>query len=182
MLLTLCYSVSLAFIIMHHISSASQQQHQKQEAPVEQDFLAQLNHHDLYTLGFEFATQYYNVMHSNPEDLHRFYLDDSVMSFHEFVAQTHVNHKDDTPNNDRYTPTTAKGQLQIHNLISSLKLEQCTVKVYQLDVQKICSNNLVLQVSGEIAKNTNSPVRRFMQSFILVARASDIYVHNDIFQ
>lgn len=76
----------------------------------------------------------------------------------------------------------AMGQAEIHKKICSLNFKDCHAKIRQVDSQATVAEAVVVQVTGELS-NSGQPMRRFMQTFVLVPQApKQYYVHNDIFR
>jgi len=120
-------------------------------------------------IGREFVRQYYTLLHEAPEHLHRFYTNDSSF-VHGGVDESVEN----------ALPIT--GQQGIHDKIVSLKFTDCRAKIRQVDSQSTIGNAVVVQVTGELSNN-GMPMRRFMQTFVLVPQSpKNYYVHNDIFR
>lgn len=120
-------------------------------------------------IGQEFVRQYYTILHEVPKELHRFYSHDSCF----------VHGGVDRPG--EATPTV-QGQHDIHQKIMSLNFRDCYVKIGQVDSQPTVGNAVVVQVTGELSNN-GQPMRRFMQTFVLVSQSpKKYYVHNDIFR
>lgn len=70
----------------------------------------------------------------------------------------------------------------IHQKIVSLNFRDCHAKIRQVDSQSTVGESVVVQVTGELSNN-GEPMRRFMQTFVLVPQMpKKFYVHNDIFR
>lgn len=111
----------------------------------------------------EFVKQYYTMLNSAPQFLHRFYSHNSC-----FI------HADDTH--------AVTGQAEIHKKIMSLNFNNCHSRICQVDSQSSVGDSVVIQVIGELS-NADQPMRRFVQSFVLVPQsANKYYVHVDIFR
>jgi len=120
-------------------------------------------------VGREFVRQYYTLLHEAPRHLHRFYSHNS--SF--------VHGGVDKPGEQQ---TPVMGQAEIHEKIMSLNFLDCHAKIRQVDSQATVGNAVVVQVTGELS-NSGQPMRRFMQTFVLVPQSpKKYYVHNDIFR
>jgi len=120
-------------------------------------------------IGQEFVRQYYTILHEVPEELHRFYSHDSC-----FVHGGVDRPGEATPH--------VQGQQDIHSKIMSLSFRNCYVKIGQVDSQPTVGGAVVVQVTGELSNN-GQPMRRFMQTFVLVSQSpKKYYVHNDIFR
>jgi len=120
-------------------------------------------------IGQEFVRQYYTILHEVPEQLHRFYSHDSCF----------VHGGVDKPGQ---ATAHVQGQHDIHEKIMSLNFRDCYVKIGQVDSQPTVGSAVVVQVTGELSNN-GEPMRRFMQTFVLVSQSpKKYYVHNDIFR
>ena len=63
-----------------------------------------------------------------------------------------------------------------------LNLRECYVKIHRVDAQESENKIVLVQVAGQLS-NQGGPMRRFMQTFILVQlSARKYYVRNDIFR
>lgn len=120
-------------------------------------------------IGQEFVRQYYTILHEVPDQLHRFYSHDSCF----------VHGGVDKPGQ---ATAHVQGQHDIHEKIMSLNFRDCYVKIGQVDSQPTVGSAVVVQVTGELSNN-GEPMRRFMQTFVLVSQSpKKYYVHNDIFR
>ncbi|XP_003741539.2 ras GTPase-activating protein-binding protein 2 [Galendromus occidentalis] len=121
---------------------------------------------DASRVAREFVRQYYTILHSSPVHLHRFYNDES-----EFIHGSI-----DTPSK------SVRGQQDIHEAIMALNFRDCYAKIHYVDAQESENKMVVVQVAGQLT-NQGGPMRRFMQTFILVQlSARKYYVRNDIFR
>ncbi|RUS76061.1 hypothetical protein EGW08_016191, partial [Elysia chlorotica] len=120
-------------------------------------------------VGREFVRQYYTMLHEAPFQLHRFYSNNSAF-VHGGVEKA----------GNEQPPVV--GQEAIHNKILSLNFRDCHAKIRQVDAQATVGESVVVQVTGELSNN-GEPMRRFMQTFVLVPQTpKKFYVHNDIFR
>lgn len=120
-------------------------------------------------VGREFVRQYYTLLNEAPMYLHRFYSHNSSF-VHGGVEKPGEEHP------------PVMGQTNIHQKILSLKFNDCHAKIRQVDSQATVGNAVVVQVTGELSNN-GQPMRRFMQTFVLVPQTpKKYYVHNDIFR
>lgn len=109
------------------------------------------------------------MLHEAPDFLYRFYSHNSSF-LHCGI---------DPPDEE---PVPAVGQNEIHKKISSLQFHDCHAKIRQVDSQWSIGGSVVIQVVGELSNN-GSPMRRFMQTFVLGQQnPKKYYVHNDIFR
>ncbi|CAD5116848.1 DgyrCDS5692 [Dimorphilus gyrociliatus] len=122
-----------------------------------------------HNVAREFVRQYYTLLHQAPQYLHRFYSANSSF-LHGGMEKA-----------GQEQPAIC-GQEQIHQRIMDLKFTNCRAKIFLVDSQASVGNGIVVQVSGELS-NDNGPMRRFMQTFVLVEQEPrKYYVHNDIFR
>ncbi|CAG5122718.1 unnamed protein product [Candidula unifasciata] len=120
-------------------------------------------------VGREFVRQYYTMLHEAPLHLHRFYSNNSAF-VHGGVEKAGC----------EQPPVI--GQEAIHKKIVSLNFNDCHAKIRQVDAQATVEDSVVVQVTGELSNN-GEPMRRFMQTFVLVPQTpKKFYVHNDIFR
>ncbi|GFO18540.1 ras GTPase-activating protein-binding protein 2 [Plakobranchus ocellatus] len=120
-------------------------------------------------VGREFVRQYYTMLHEAPLQLHRFYSNNSAF-VHGGVEKA----------GNEQPPVI--GQEAIHKKIVSLNFNDCHAKIRQVDAQATVGDSVVVQVTGELS-NSGEPMRRFMQTFVLVPQTpKKFYVHNDIFR
>lgn len=137
------------------------------------------------SVGREFVRQYYTMMHQAPKFLHRFYSHDSSF-LHD--GMTNSNHTTTTATDNTTNNSTSQeqlpaiGQMDINGCIDSLKFRDCHARIRQVDSQLSVAGSVVIQVVGELS-NGGVPLRRFMQTFVLVPQSpKKYYVHNDIFR
>ncbi|CAL1283810.1 unnamed protein product [Larinioides sclopetarius] len=120
-------------------------------------------------VGREFVRQYYTLLNKAPLHLHRFYNHDSSF-LHGGI---------DRPGQET---RPVVGQHDIHDRIMQLNFRDCHAKIRQVDSQETLGDGVVVQVSGELSNN-GQPMRRFMQTFVLVPQSpKKYYVRNDIFR
>ncbi|XP_074114616.1 ras GTPase-activating protein-binding protein 2 [Cotesia typhae] len=125
--------------------------------------------HSARSVGREFVRQYYTLLNQAPAHLHRFYSHNSAF-IHGGLDNTN---RDVIP---------AVGQKEIHQKIQELNFRDCHTRISQVDSQATLEDGVVIQVTGEFS-NAGEPMRRFTQTFVLVARApKTYYVLNDIFR
>lgn len=117
-------------------------------------------------VGHEFVRHYYTLLHEDPLQLHRFYLENSS-----FV------HAGDNSDDDAVV-----GQTNIYEKINSLSFVECRARIKQVDSQPTLADGVVVQVTGEISNN-RQPMRPFVQTFVLSPEGpKKYYVRNDIFR
>ncbi|GIX83309.1 ras GTPase-activating protein-binding protein 2 [Caerostris extrusa] len=120
-------------------------------------------------VGREFVRQYYTLLNRAPLHLHRFYNHDSSF-LHGGL---------DRPGQETLPVV---GQQDIHERIMQLNFRDCHAKIRQVDSLETLGDGVVVQVSGELSNN-GQPMRRFMQTFVLVPQSpKKYYVRNDIFR
>jgi len=120
-------------------------------------------------VGREFVRQYYTMLNEAPLHLHRFYSNNSAF-VHGGVEKAGM----------EQPPVV--GQEAIHKKILTLGFNDCHAKIRQVDSQATVEDSVVVQVTGELSNN-GEPMRRFMQTFVLVPQTpKKFYVHNDIFR
>ncbi|KAI6357566.1 hypothetical protein MCOR25_007610 [Pyricularia grisea] len=113
-------------------------------------------------VGWYFVEQYYTTLSKNPERLHLFYGKHSqlVYGLEAEVANVSV------------------GRQQIQERIKSLDLQDCKVRVSNVDSQA-SEESIVIQVIGETVNKGGEP-KKFVQTFILAKQPSGYFVLNDI--
>ncbi|GFU38615.1 ras GTPase-activating protein-binding protein 2 [Nephila pilipes] len=120
-------------------------------------------------VGREFVRQYYTLLNKAPLHLHRFYNHDSSF-LHGGVDQPGQENR------------PVVGQQDIHERIMQLNFRDCHARICQVDSLETLGDGVVVQVSGELSNN-GEPMRRFMQTFVLVPQSpKKYYVRNDIFR
>ncbi|KVH96202.1 Nuclear transport factor 2 [Cynara cardunculus var. scolymus] len=112
-----------------------------------------------------FVERYYQVLHAHPEDAHKFYKDQSILS---------------RPNADgsMRTITTAKG---IKDEIMASDIKDWTTKVLSMHAQDSLEDSVFIGVAGAL-HNKDNATRYFSQNFFLAPQTKGFYVHNDFFQ
>jgi len=127
---------------------------------------------NLLSVSKQFVHSYYNILHRSPQDLHRFYKEDSSFT-HGFEATY------GTPDE------TARGLEKITNKIQQLDFQKCRVTLSVVDVQASIQGGIIIMVVGHLSNKEESP-RKFVQTFFLAeqsnANGKGYYVHNDIFR
>lgn len=124
------------------------------------------------TVGNQFVSQYYTVLHSSPKRLHRFYADASTMTH----VDVRVEHGSITQN-----LKTATGQKMIQETVMNLNFEDTMTEIYSVDSQYSLSGGVVVQVTGAL-QNKEGLKRAFAQTFFLAVQEKGYYVLNDIFR
>ncbi|XP_065199207.1 ras GTPase-activating protein-binding protein 2-like [Sycon ciliatum] len=121
---------------------------------------------DPRSIGHEFVRQYYELLHNDPAQLHRFYLDSS----------TYI-HAGENQNDH-----PAVGQQAIYETIKQLNFSDCRTRIRQVDAQDSLQKSFIVQVVGELS-NAGQPMRPFVQTFVLAESAENkFFVSNDMFR
>lgn len=115
-------------------------------------------------VGWYFVEQYYTTLSKSPEKLFLFYNKRS-----QYVSGTETE-----------KVMTCVGQKAIHDRITALGIQDCKVRVTNVDSQG-SGANIVIQVIGEIS-NQGNPTRKFVQTFVLAEQTNGYFVLNDIFR
>jgi hypothetical protein len=124
------------------------------------------------TVGNQFVSQYYTVLHSSPKHLHRFYASNSTLTYVDMMVE-----------NGCVTQKLkhANGQRMINETFMSLSFTDITTEIYSVDSQYSLDGGVIVQVTGALqeAKGTK---RSFVQTFFLAVQEKGFYVLNDIFR
>ncbi|KAL8733865.1 MAG: hypothetical protein Q9166_001853 [cf. Caloplaca sp. 2 TL-2023] len=115
-------------------------------------------------VGWYFVEQYYTTLSKNPEKLHLFYNKRS-----QFVSGVETE-----------KVSVSVGQRAINERIKELDIQDCKVRVSNVDSQE-SFKNIVVQVIGEMS-NKAAPHRKFVQTFVLAEQPNGYFVLNDIFR
>jgi len=119
-------------------------------------------------VGQAFVVNYFTVLHNAPEELHKFYKEDSV-----FCVGC-------SRDNSTVKDTTAIGQEAINNAIMSLGFSQCSAHLSVVDCQESIEGSVLILVKGELTNAGESP-DSFIQTFLLAEQnPSGYYVRNNI--
>lgn len=119
----------------------------------------------------EFVRQYYTVLSRSPQNLHHFYHKDAIYL-----------HDDIDPNS---TAISLEGKAAITAMLESagFSYRNCFTRIHHMTTTETLNNGLLIQIVGEILNDGESQLRRFSQSFILMAAAPlKYFVTNDIFR
>ncbi|KAK2380783.1 myosin ATPase [Trifolium repens] len=116
-------------------------------------------------VGNAFVEQYYSILHREPNHVHRFYQDSSVMS---------------RPEEDG-TMTTVTTTDEIDKKIQSLDFTSFRVEVLSADAQPSYNNGVMVATTGCLI-GTDNVKRKFAQSFFLAPQDNGFYVLNDVFR
>ncbi|KAL8943589.1 MAG: hypothetical protein Q9216_000954 [Gyalolechia sp. 2 TL-2023] len=115
-------------------------------------------------VGWYFVEQYYTTLSKNPEKLHLFYNKRS-----QFVSGVEAE-----------KVSVSVGQRAINERIKELDIQNCKVRVTNVDSQE-SFKNIVVQVIGQMS-NKAAPHRKFVQTFVLAEQPNGYFVLNDIFR
>lgn len=114
-------------------------------------------------VGNAFVEQYYCILHQNPDVVHRFYQESSMVSRpDQSGSMTSV--------------TTIK---EINDMIVSLDYQNYNVQIFSADAQASYDNGLTVLVTGCLIGKDNVR-RKFTQSFFLAPQDKGYFVLNDI--
>lgn len=116
-------------------------------------------------VGNAFVTQYYNVLHTSPEMIHKFFQECSLLGR-------------PGPNGQIITVTTIEG---INQQIMSVDYTGCKPVIKTVDSQESYNNGVLVLVTGSLTFG-NSGTRTFTQSFFLAPQEKGYFVLNDIFK
>ncbi|KAI9687971.1 MAG: hypothetical protein M1820_010369 [Bogoriella megaspora] len=115
-------------------------------------------------VGWYFVERYYTTLSRQPEKLFLFYQKRS-----QFVSGVEAE-----------KVSVCVGQKAINDRIKELDIQECKVRVTNVDSQS-SDNSIVIQVIGEIS-NKSAPHRKFTQTFVLARQTNGYFVLNDIFR
>eukprot|EP01080_Neovahlkampfia_damariscottae_P005230 gene5230-8841_t len=107
-----------------------------------------------------FIRQYYQTLSKEPENLHKFYSDDSHF-MHNF-------------------PEAVQGIAEIENRISGLELKKSKMRIFAMDWQCSLNDSFLISVQG--VQTLNEVQRKFAQTFVLAKQDTAYFVMNDIFR
>ncbi|KAK9750634.1 hypothetical protein RND81_02G209500 [Saponaria officinalis] len=117
------------------------------------------------TVGNAFVSQFYQMLHSMPEQVYRFFNDSSTMSR-------------PGPNGDLLTVTTMES---IKELILSLNCSKCNAEILTADTQASHMDGVTVLVTGSLT-GQDKVRRKFTESFFLAPQENGYFVHNDVFR
>lgn len=117
-------------------------------------------------VGQSFVKQYYTVLTTNPDVLHRFYTDKSSLT-----------HGENLPMPDHDIPIM--GQQEIHEKLLSHGFDDCRAELTFVDCQKTLEDGVVILMHGFLTNRGMKP-RRFTQVIVLAVQENGYYVQNDI--
>ncbi|WCJ25580.1 Nuclear transport factor 2 (NTF2) family protein with RNA binding (RRM-RBD-RNP motifs) domain [Euphorbia peplus] len=129
----------------------------------------QTGHHPVtpsaQVVGNAFVQQYYHILHTSPELVHRFYQDSSVLS------------RPDT-GGEMTTVATMQG---INDKILSLNFKDYSAEIETADAQRSYKDGVTVLVTGSLMGKDNLK-RKFAQSFFLAPQDNGYFVLNDVFR
>lgn len=121
---------------------------------------------DASDVAQQFITQYYTLLHQDPNQLYRLYFDRSTLLFGEESDPEAV---------------PVYGTAAIKQAIAKLSFDNCKVCVSNYDGQLSANNGILIQVLGELCSN-GGPWRRFSQTFFLADEGGRYWILNDMFR
>ncbi|CAK0861184.1 unnamed protein product, partial [Prorocentrum cordatum] len=107
-----------------------------------------------------FVKQFYNVMGKNPQDLYKFYKDDSVLC----VSRCSMG------GGQPGTTVSVKGKREIRNTVSALTIGKATI--LNMDFQETRGGGMLVLVTGFLNIEGTLLVQHFTQSFFLDKQAA----------
>ncbi|KAK6251948.1 hypothetical protein QUC31_013668 [Theobroma cacao] len=120
---------------------------------------------DPQMIGNAFVKQFYTILHKEPAQAYKFYLDLSVLSR-------------PGPDGVMKTVTSLK---EINELLLSLDYQSYRAEISFADAQFSYANGLIVLVTGFLI-GKNDVRRKFTQSFFLAPQDGGYYVSNDVFR
>ncbi|TVU46559.1 hypothetical protein EJB05_06100, partial [Eragrostis curvula] len=113
-----------------------------------------------------FVQQYYHILHNQPEQVHKFYQDSSILARPE-------------PNGTMVSVTTLA---DINETIMSTDFRNCLIEIETADAQLSHKDGVLIVVTGSLSPSEDV-CRKFTQSFFLAPQESGGYfVLNDVFR
>lgn len=116
-------------------------------------------------VGNAFVEQYYSILHHDPEQVHRFYHETSILS---------------RPEEDG-TMTTVTTTVEINKKILSQDYKSFRVEILSADSQPSYKEGVIVAVTGCLT-GTDNMKRKFAQSFFLAPQDKGYFVLNDVFR
>ncbi|KAI8103253.1 hypothetical protein M9435_004592 [Picochlorum sp. BPE23] len=124
------------------------------------------------TVGNQFVSQYYTVLHSSPKHLYRFYSENSSMTHVDIVLEG---------GSVMQRMKHASGQKMIDDTLTSLHEKDITTDIFSVDSQYSLDGGVMVQVTGAL-QESGGIKRSFVQTFFLAVQEKGFYVLNDIFR
>ncbi|KAF1872910.1 hypothetical protein Lal_00016015 [Lupinus albus] len=116
-------------------------------------------------VGNAFVEQYYSILHQNPDQVHKFYQESSVLS---------------RPEEDSAL-TTVTTIVDINKKILSHDYTSFRVEILSADAQPSYKDGVIVLVTGCLT-GTDNLKRKFTQSFFLAPQDKGYFVLNDVFR
>ncbi|XP_019445896.1 PREDICTED: ras GTPase-activating protein-binding protein 2-like isoform X1 [Lupinus angustifolius] len=116
-------------------------------------------------VGNAFVEQYYSILHQNPDQVHKFYQESSVLS---------------RPEEDGAL-TTVTTIVDINKKILSHDYTSFRVEILSADAQPSYKDGVIVLVTGCLTGSDNIK-RKFTQSFFLAPQDKGYFVLNDVFR
>ena len=116
-------------------------------------------------MAWQFVVQYYTYVNSKPEQLHRFYNNNSHYLHGVEGEETSV----------------LQGQAAIHKKFVDIGFKGCKVFIHSVDAHPSANNGILVHVIGEMSNN-NEPWKKFVQAFFLAEQQNGYFVLNDNFR
>eukprot|EP01102_Stenamoeba_stenopodia_P019007 TRINITY_DN7063_c0_g1_i1.p1 TRINITY_DN7063_c0_g1~~TRINITY_DN7063_c0_g1_i1.p1 ORF type:complete len:469 (-),score=143.13 TRINITY_DN7063_c0_g1_i1:147-1553(-) len=113
-------------------------------------------------VGTLFVRKFYTMMSTLPDQLHRFYKDDSTFSY----------------GTEGESIESFVGDQEINKKILSLDYKNTNVLISSLEAQQSLKGGMIVLVSGSF--NNESGSRQFTETFFLATQPAGFYVLNDI--
>ncbi|PUZ40649.1 hypothetical protein GQ55_9G441400 [Panicum hallii var. hallii] len=125
------------------------------------------NHHiSPHVISSAFVQQYYNILHEQPDQVHKFYQESSILSRPE--------------SNGTMVDVTTLGN--INEKIMSMDFRNCLTEIETADAQLSHRDGVLIVVTGSLTSD-EGVCRRFTQSFFLAPQeAGGYFVLNDVFR
>nr|VDD42358.1 unnamed protein product [Brassica oleracea] len=120
---------------------------------------------DPHIVGNAFVKKYYNHLYESPSQVHRFYLEDSVLG---------------RPGSDGEM-VSVNSLKAINEQIMSFDYENSKIQILTADSQASYMSGVVTLVTGLLTVNDGERMR-FSQSFFLVPQKGSYFVLNDVFR
>nr|GEX66732.1 hypothetical protein [Tanacetum cinerariifolium] len=135
--------------------------HKKVQSVSSQDAQNELSAQDI---ADAFLSQYYKYLHEIPEEMHKFYKEESTLSI---------------PIDDGSIRSVTTIQ-EIHEAILESDITDRDIILLSVHAQDSIANTVVVGVIGELSKDNT--MKRFSQTFLLAPQATGFYVLNDFFR
>eukprot|EP00897_Mesotaenium_endlicherianum_P001582 jgi/Mesen1/1451/ME000132S00397 len=117
-------------------------------------------------VGNAFVVQYYNVLHQQPDCVHKFYTDASRLTRAEGGPKGPVE--------------TVMTQAAIHEKVMSVQYGDGKAEIHSVDSQESLGGGVLVMVTGVLISKTGG--RNFVQTFFLAPQDNGYFVLNDVFR